>query len=1166
MSEIIDMYEEIHRHLSDIFNKYIEVDERLSDFKEEDEVTRQVRIDNFDKQLKDIGVYYARVEYFRQLAEKNITSKNILSLTGLELDFNSLRHDAARIDSQNPDCPYARRLYVHARCNEIYLMQKQKEFEEKRELLISGKNDVLEKLKEQVSNAKKRLEKECELYVRSEEFDKFSTLLDRIHYKFSDELYTEGGLQGSRAYESKDKKISIGLYAQPLMVLGEEAKKSVKLRLGKYYDEKSQSVLLPVEFESSEEFVINIKTVTSKENRCFKGISNLLLNLIKRTKPGNRKFKIEFIDAIHFNNSQLKVLRPLEDSAVISKIPQNEEEIDGVLGRIVSTFPDIDETLQDFDTVKDYNDIQKDDSQKIERKVVVLVGYPNAFSVNAKKYIDRIIYNHHRYGISIILVENIGFEEQEKIDKDKKTNKLSKNYYNILMPQNSSTTIEQGDGVVVGYRWYEYDYKTHEIPESYIEQIRLDDDSSNQIVNEYIKRFPLDTYYYKDRDDEARKKIVLPYGVDSEGNVSEVSFEAESFAAYLMGASGSGKSTLLHTLITGIIRNYHPDDVELWLADFKMAEFSQYIDPLPPHVKYILLDESRELVFDLVDRLTDEMLKRQKFFMKNRDIKKVEDVPSSEYMPVIFVILDEFSIMSQVLETEESYKLKLQNLLAKGRALGIKFIFSSQSYMTGIKGLTATAKEQIQTRIAMHNSSDEINETLELPRFLKNEQNTFLIETLPVHMALRKYHKSENEMVLERVNVMYFKGDANHAYEPQRMLINLIQNKLQAIDKDEFNGTNTLTYVNKNPVIVDGNSYDAYVEENLKKEINNYREEHIDDISDDDTLVSFGTPRRMVNYLFAGISKESRENILLISRASEQACTASILFSTIKSFKLQNRKVKVWVYEKNRLFRTYRNVFENIGVGIVLGIDAICDDIRILKERIIKNEAENELIVMIGMEHICADFDYVSNIADLGMIIDKREDVAQGQIISDEDKRRKELADEFFKLWAPLNEKLIAQGKTPEEIKAIKCEHMKEFKENNKYIKPVNTQPKISAPLKESVETIANKGAYNAKSDYEFVVKSGSRLGYHFVQVLNSFSDLKTTGLKLDYFRYRLSFQVSVDDSRTLFNSKVGSTLPEHICQFDDTLERYSFRPYLHEGVEWDGWYIEDGKVISPFE
>ena len=50
------------------------------------------------------------------------------------------------------------------------------------------------------------------------------------------------------------------------------------------------------------------------------------------------------------------------------------------------------------------------------------------------------------------------------------------------------------------------------------------------------------------------------------------------------------------------------------------------------------------------------------------------------------------------------------------------------------------------------------------------------------------------------------------------------------------------------------------------------------------------------------------------------------------------------------------------------------------------------------------------------------------------------------------------------------------------------------------------------------------------------------------------------------FFSKIASALPEHICQFDDGLERYSFRPYLHCGVEWDGWAVEaDGHVINPY-
>ena len=1181
MSNIMERYSIVQKRISEINERYKAAERHLSEFKEEDDVVRQARIENLDKQLKDIGPYYARVEYFRQLAEKNITSKNILSLKALELDFNSLRHDAARIDPQNPNDPYAYRLYVHTRCNEIYLEEKQKEFEAKKEQLINGKNEALELLKEQVKKAKESLEHECYMYIRSAEFDEFANQLQTVHFNYSDVLYMDSGLQGSRAYELKDKTVSFGAVAQPLIVLGDDAVKAAKLRLGKYYDEKSQSVLLPVEYDSSNELFINIKTVVSKENRCFKGISNLLLNLIKRTKPGNRKFKISFIDAVHFNNSQLKALRPLENSAVIDKIPVNDEEVIDQLGRIVASFMDIDEKLQDYESVSEYNANVDDDKDKIERRVVCLVGYPDAFDTTAKNFINRIINNHQRYGITVLLVNNTGFDNA-LTSKENNISKVSENFYNVNMPQGKSSTIDRGDETTLGFRWYEYDYKGHPIPEAYIDEIRLDDEKANGVVSEYIKLYPLNEWKYKDRDDNSRKKIMLPYGVDSEGNVSEVSFEAESFAAYLMGASGSGKSTLLHTIITGILKNYHPDDVELWLADFKMAEFSQYIDPMPPHVKYILLDESRELVFDLVDKLTNEMLSRQRYFMKHRDIKKVEDVPSDIYMPVIFVILDEFSIMSQVLESDAAYQLKLQNLLAKGRALGIKFIFSSQSFMTGIRGLTSTAKEQIQTRIAMHNNTEEITETLELPRFLKTEQNNFMIATLPVHMALRKYHKSENELVLERVNVLYFKGEAEEAYKPQRDLIQNIQKKLHKIDKNEFNGKSKTSYVDKHPVVVDGNSYNAFITEKQKILIEECRKANNDEISEGDVVVSFGSPRRMENIIFSNISNESRENMLIVAGGAEMQCAASLISTIGRSFEVQDGHVQIWAYSKNRIYKTYKDsAFHEYSISE--GMDEICVSIRKIKDAIYERKTCNEVIVLLGMEQICSDFEFID--------FDVKKDQKFLRISGDYSKYEPKTKEEIEKTNETISfnqafeakynvdgieDQLMDEGKSIEEISdeisRLMSEFAKGFYGNN------DTETELTVGELENKQMSnendnndedddyaeEDSNAYNALEDFKYIVKQGSRFGYHFVFCINNMSDLRSVKIGLDAFRHRLAFQISPEDSMELFGSKVASKLPEHICQYSNLLDQYSLRPYIHKDISWDGWVIdENGKTTN---
>ena len=41
----------------------------------------------------------------------------------------------------------------------------------------------------------------------------------------------------------------------------------------------------------------------------------------------------------------------------------------------------------------------------------------------------------------------------------------------------------------------------------------------------------------------------------------------------ICGGTGSGKSSLLHMLISSIVMNYTPEDVEIWLSDYKITEF-----------------------------------------------------------------------------------------------------------------------------------------------------------------------------------------------------------------------------------------------------------------------------------------------------------------------------------------------------------------------------------------------------------------------------------------------------------------------------------------------------------------------------------------------------------------------------------------------------------------
>lgn len=1161
MISLFDMYSSIYEKLRVIAENYDNADNRLNAANQNDMASLTLRIENLQNQLKRIDEYSEKVEYFRQLAEKHLESKNLLTITPRELNFNRLRNWAMMIDPTETDDPYAQRIYVQAKCNEMFLQLKKAEFEKTLAELTADPGADNERIAAEVNAIKTELTEQCRVVIESQEFSDFTSELLKQHAQ-----YLNGDQIQLNAKDSvdEDELTGLGGYARLLPVLG-ELKYIVKSQLGEYYDVVNSSVLLPVEQSLAKETIISVACTSGKEKKLYRGLQNYLLNVISHSPIGS--MRIYVLDGLHYNNTSLGALRPLEESIVMNPIPRDSEALLDTLKEIVLSFSDIDEAIGFADSVEEYNS-KVEPSERIERKTLVLIGYPSAFSGEAKEYIKRILINYAHYGISVIVADTQYVLKKEEDLHDMPVD-IEQGVIRIQMTQQKELMSKNG-GPFYHYRWYEL---KQELPESFVRTIEESSVGTGALGTEYVKRIDMDVVPPYQR---GKKSIVLPYGVDQKDQVHSISFDNENFAAYLMGASGSGKSTLLHTLITGIIRDYHPDDVELWLADFKMSEFAQYINPLPPHVKYILLDESPELVYDLLDQLTEKMMERQRFFMKHRDMKKVENVPSSIYMPVIFVILDEFSIMSQAVFESETYKLRLQNLLAKGRALGIKFIFSSQTFTKGIAGLTQTAKDQIQTRIAMKNSYNEINETLELSSGTRTDQVRNWMEALPPHYALSKY-REDDTLHVKRLQVMYFKGKGDEALIPQRKLINHLNSTMHAVDIADYDAGVVANYVDKHPVVVDGNSYKAFVKQQIGDVIQSYRSAQTSDMTDEDMVVVWGVPRRMVETKFAIVTKESRENMLLIARGAEQACAMSILLAAMKSFELQKGNVQVWAYGKNRLYRAYRDS-EFVNYQVAEGLSEICSAISDLKNKIVQKEAGNDLIIMIGMEQICSDFeliDFSNSNPETASSITTLFKADSFAVSTEEQQKEYEQVLNVEQQLADILEKIeedgIEEGKSAEEImqeteKAIE-EFMKKqdlLPEDHEDFSQSDVTQNAYPEENEMPDVVSRE--YNASEDLKYIVRQGSRLGYHFMLCLSDYSDIKSTRLQQEWFRHKLAFQISGDDSISLFASKVASKLPEHICQYSDTLEQYSLRPFIHPGVSWDGWEVDEttGEAINP--
>lgn len=1108
------------------------------------------RIAKLEEQLTKIDEYMLRIKGFQELAKKNLDSQNVLTIDappGYRVNMNRLRNWAMMIDPTSPNDPYAQRVYVVAKCDECFLNKKKEEFNERIAQLkgqqTQDNSNAVEAIKQSIAQYKEELRQ----FAYSEEVAQFAKQISTENAKY---WYRDTVTAFSNPSEPA-ALIAPGSY-DALMQFDSSGRTLFKSMIGDCFDEKKSRVRIPATFDNSHEYVMTVTCAPSRRKRLDRALQNLVLETINNSPAGTRKVYV--IDGVRFNSSSMGSLRQLEGTYALEQIPRNPDQLTSTLEEIVSSFGDTDEMLELYDSVTEYN-AQADRQKQIPLSTVILFGWPNAYSGRDRELIQRIMTNFERYGISLVTIAYGNAEREAQSEKDEMPEYARQNAIHISMLQNE-TAITNANGEKQFFSWYEF---SGEITQEYVASINSFTPEEHKTGNEYIKRYSLTDIPPYVRE---YKKLELPFGINGKDEEGFLSFENENFATYLVGASRSGKSTLLHTLIAGLIRNYHPDNLELWLADFKQLEFKRYINHLPPHVKYVLLDESSELVFDLIDKLTNEMMERQKLFSRLgvQRIDQVDTTSLDKPLPVIFVILDEFSIMSQSIAESPIYKLRLQNILAKGAALGIKFLFSSQTFTTGVAGLTATARAQIQQRIAMKGSKEEISETLELSSNLKTEQVRNWMDALPPHYALVKFRSGADTLPqVKRYLVMYFKD-----YEPRDRMIKQISDSM--VISETYKPTDIRTYVNKHPVLVDGNTFDAYVDNEFFSHLNAYKEKQGNDFSGDEVLVSFGTPRLMERIKLSVLSSETRENILLISRAAEQACAMSIMLSVIKSFMNQDARVQVWAYDKNRLFRTYRKLFDNLGIETVIGMEGICSKIRKLKECLTAGKVENSLIVLIGMDRICVDFDYISvEKSDTEEKNSYSDAIEKGRAKSEDDQKQIEILNAFGKMWAQIELQLKEEGKSADEINIIKREMRKEYVSKN-YVKPRNLPLRAKPQNTLQGESHQEHNAYNAKSDFEFVIKQGSRFGRHFLLNLNSLADLRATGLKLEFFRYKTAFQLSVDDSRSLFNSKIASTLPEHICQFDDTLESYSFRPFLHEGVEWDGWYMDNGKVVSPYE
>ena len=192
--------------------------------------------------------------------------------------------------------------------------------------------------------------------------------------------------------------------------------------------------------------------------------------------------------------------------------------------------------------------------------------------------------------------------------------------------------------------------------------------------------------------------------------------------ALITGAVGQGKSNLLSVIIHSLCQRYSPNELNLYLLDFKEGvSLKPFVnigqEEYLPHAKVVGLESDIVLGCAVLEYLYSEYLRRLKIF-KTKDVKSLSEFRkkcASNKMPRIVAIIDEFQLM---FGDDTGFGQKVVELLEKSvrlfRAAGIHFILASQSISGNI---TLSSKKdsifsQVPIRIAHKNSINESHNTL----------------------------------------------------------------------------------------------------------------------------------------------------------------------------------------------------------------------------------------------------------------------------------------------------------------------------------------------------------------------------------------------------------------------------------------------------------------------
>ena len=236
--------------------------------------------------------------------------------------------------------------------------------------------------------------------------------------------------------------------------------------------------------------------------------------------------------------------------------------------------------------------------------------------------------------------------------------------------------------------------------------------------------------------------LATPIGLNSNGNLFKLDLHEKAHGPHglIAGMTGSGKSDFIITYILSLAVNYHPEDVQFVLIDYKGgglvgAFINKEKNIKLPHVVGTITNLDKAEINRSLASLESELERRQDLFNKAKDKLNESTIDIYKYqryyheglleepLAHLFIISDEFA---ELKSQQPEFIDKLISTARIGRSLGVHLILATQK-PSGVVNDQIWSNARFKICLKVQDTSDS-NEVIKRPdaAYLKNSGRFYI--------------------------------------------------------------------------------------------------------------------------------------------------------------------------------------------------------------------------------------------------------------------------------------------------------------------------------------------------------------------------------------------------------------------------------------------------------